>query len=80
MAGGEDFNEVVFDNVLVPKDRVVGEPGNGWAQVTPNWLMNAVAQSDFFRPIESLSNWCAFVAVNPPQSSRPPLAVLPRTL
>ena len=23
---GEDFNEVVFDNVLVPKDRVVGEP------------------------------------------------------
>ena len=30
MAGGEDFNEVVFDNVLVPKDRVVGEPGNGW--------------------------------------------------
>lgn len=34
MAGGEDFNEVVFDNVLVPKDRVVGEPGNGWAQVT----------------------------------------------
>ena len=27
MAGGEDFNEVVFDNVLVPKDRVVGEPG-----------------------------------------------------
>ena len=34
MAGGEDFNEVVFDNVLVPKDRVVGEPGKGWAQVT----------------------------------------------
>ena len=34
MAGGEDFNEVVFDNVLVPKDRIVGEPGNGWQQVT----------------------------------------------
>ncbi|MEQ8859907.1 MAG: acyl-CoA dehydrogenase family protein [Pseudomonadales bacterium] len=34
MAGGEDFNEVVFDNVLVPEDRVVGEPGNGWQQVT----------------------------------------------
>ncbi len=34
MAGGEDFNEVVFDDVLVPEDRVVGEPGNGWHQVT----------------------------------------------
>lgn len=34
MAGGEDFNEVVFDDVLVPEDRVVGEPGNGWKQVT----------------------------------------------
>jgi len=34
MAGGEDFNEVVFEDVLVPEDRVVGEPGNGWKQVT----------------------------------------------
>jgi len=34
IAGGEDFNEVVFDDVLVPADRVVGEPGNGWQQVT----------------------------------------------
>lgn len=34
MAGGEDFNEVVFADVLVPEDRVIGEPGNGWQQVT----------------------------------------------
>ena len=34
MAGGEDFNEVVFEDVMVPADRVVGAPGNGWAQVT----------------------------------------------
>jgi acyl-CoA dehydrogenase len=34
MAGGEDFNEIVFDDVLVPADRIVGEPGNGWQQVT----------------------------------------------
>ncbi len=34
MAGGEDFNEVVFEDVLVPKNRIVGEPGNGWQQVT----------------------------------------------
>lgn len=34
MAGGEDFNEVVFEDVIVPADRIVGEPGNGWTQVT----------------------------------------------
>ncbi|MEM1229100.1 MAG: acyl-CoA dehydrogenase family protein [Pseudomonadota bacterium] len=34
IAGGEDFNEVVFKDTFVPRDRLVGEPGNGWAQVT----------------------------------------------
>ena len=34
MAGNEEFNEVVFEDVTVPADRIVGEPGNGWSQVT----------------------------------------------
>lgn len=34
IGGGEDFNEIIFDDVLVPLDRVIGEPGNGWQQVT----------------------------------------------
>ena len=34
MAGGEDFNEVLFEDVIVPEDRIVGEPGKGWEQVT----------------------------------------------
>ena len=34
MAGGEDFNEVVFEDVFVADADVVGEPGNGWSQVT----------------------------------------------
>ena len=34
MSGSEDFNEVVFEDVMVPADRVVGEPGKGWVQVT----------------------------------------------
>ncbi len=33
LAGEEDFNQVFFDDVFIPDDRVVGEPGNGWAQV-----------------------------------------------
>ena len=34
IAGNEDFNEVVFEDVLVPRDRIIGEVGNGWQQVT----------------------------------------------
>ena len=34
IAGGEDFNEVVFQDCLVGDDAIVGTPGNGWAQVT----------------------------------------------
>ena len=34
IAGGEDFNEVVFEDCFVPDDSLVGEAGNGWTQVT----------------------------------------------
>lgn len=33
LAGEAHFNEVVFDDVFVPDDLVVGEPGAGWRQV-----------------------------------------------
>ena len=34
MGGDHHFNEVHLDGVLVPDDRVLGEVGQGWAQVT----------------------------------------------
>ncbi len=34
MAGDEDFNEVVFTDAFIPGENLVGEPGNGWRQVT----------------------------------------------
>jgi alkylation response protein AidB-like acyl-CoA dehydrogenase len=34
MPGDHDFNEVFFDDVLVPDDAVVGQAGNGWNQVS----------------------------------------------
>ena len=33
LAGDAHFNEVVFDDVFVPDDRVIGAPGQGWQQV-----------------------------------------------
>ncbi|MBW0104284.1 acyl-CoA dehydrogenase family protein, partial [Pseudonocardia sp. KRD291] len=32
--GGHHFNEVVFTDVFVPDDRVLGDVGSGWHQVT----------------------------------------------
>jgi len=32
--GGHHFNEVVFDDVVVPGDMLLGTEGNGWQQVT----------------------------------------------
>ena len=34
IAGGEDFNEVVFEDCFVGEEDVIGAPGNGWEQVT----------------------------------------------
>ncbi|MYE14765.1 MAG: acyl-CoA dehydrogenase [Gammaproteobacteria bacterium] len=34
IAGGEDFNEVVFEDCFVGQEDVIGAPGNGWEQVT----------------------------------------------
>ena len=34
LAGDHDFNEVVFDSVSLPADRLVGSEGDGWRQVT----------------------------------------------
>jgi alkylation response protein AidB-like acyl-CoA dehydrogenase len=34
LTGHEHFNEVLFDDVFVPEDALVGGEGDGWAQVT----------------------------------------------
>ncbi len=34
LTGDQHFNEVFFDEVLLPHDALIGEEGAGWAQVT----------------------------------------------
>ena len=34
LAGEHDFNEIALDRVFVPRDRLIGAEGDGWAQVT----------------------------------------------
>jgi alkylation response protein AidB-like acyl-CoA dehydrogenase len=33
LSGHHGFNEVVFENLFVPDEDVIGDPGNGWEQV-----------------------------------------------
>jgi alkylation response protein AidB-like acyl-CoA dehydrogenase len=33
LSGHHGFNEVTFDDLFIPDDQVIGEPGNGWEQV-----------------------------------------------
>ena len=39
MNGGSNFNEVFFDDVRIPADQILGEPGDGW-RVALTTLMN----------------------------------------
>ena len=34
LAGKHDFNECVFEDVVIPADRLIGHEGDGWRQVT----------------------------------------------
>jgi alkylation response protein AidB-like acyl-CoA dehydrogenase len=34
LAGEHHFNEVVFEDVVLPEDALIGRPGDGWRQVT----------------------------------------------
>ena len=34
LAGGEDFSEVIFEDLRLPEDALIGAEGHGWEQVT----------------------------------------------
>jgi hypothetical protein len=70
MAGNHDFNEVFFDDVLVPRGALVGVQGNGWSQVTAELALERSG------PERYLSSHALLVAVidavgpNPPEPVR----------
>ena len=67
IAGGEDFNEVAFQDCLVPGENLVGEPGNGWQQVTSEL---AYERSGPERFLSSFRLFVEFVRAAGPQPDR----------
>lgn len=53
--GSDHFNEVVFEDAFVPDEMVLGEVGQGWAQVMAELSMERAGPDRF------MSNWPMFV-------------------
>lgn len=56
IAGSHDFNEVVFDNSYLPNDCLLGEPGNGWEQVTSELSFERAGPDRFLTNLAVLSD------------------------
>jgi acyl-CoA dehydrogenase len=57
MNGSHHFNEVTFDNVFIPDDRVLGTEGDGWHQVTSELAFERSGPERFlstFVPLQEL--------------------------
>ena len=62
MADGKGFNEVFFDNVLVPRSGLLGELNRGWymATTTLDFERSSVSTSaGMRRSLEELTSYCA---------------------
>ena len=57
LASKHDFNECVFDGVVIPADRLIGEEGDGWRQVTGELALERSG------PERILSTFLLFVAL-----------------
>ena len=65
IAGEQDFNEVVFTDCFVPDAAVVGEPGNGWAQVTSELGYERSGPERFLSAFRVLHEYVRWVGANP---------------
>lgn len=54
LLGGADFNEVHFEDVLVPHDALLGERGGGWSQVTAELALERSGPERFLSSIQLL--------------------------
>jgi alkylation response protein AidB-like acyl-CoA dehydrogenase len=61
IAGDTHFNEVLFDNVLLPPDAVLGEEGAGWRQVTAELAFERSGPERVYSSIVLADTWLAEV-------------------
>jgi alkylation response protein AidB-like acyl-CoA dehydrogenase len=59
IAGDTHFNEVLFDNVELPQDALVGEEGAGWQQVTAELAFERSGPERIYSSIVLADTWLA---------------------
>lgn len=69
LTGEAHFNEVTLDDVFIPDDLVVGEIGNGWAQVTSELGYERSGPERFMSPMPLLLAWLGSLGADPDAAS-----------
>lgn len=57
LAGDSHFNEVFFDNVIVPEDALIGQEGAGWAQVNAELAFERSGPERIYSSIVLFETW-----------------------
>lgn len=70
LAGERHFNEVVFEDVLVPSSALVGEQGNGWAQVMSELAYERSGPERFLSSMALLTELVRVVAEKPDPAAK----------
>ncbi len=65
LTGGRHFNEVFFDNVLLPHEAIIGDEGAGWAQVTAELALERSGPERLYSSIVLLDTWLDHVRERP---------------
>lgn len=65
IAGGEDFNEVVFEDCFVTAEHLVGTVGNGWEQVTSELGYERSGPERFLSAFRVFVEFVRYVDSNP---------------
>jgi alkylation response protein AidB-like acyl-CoA dehydrogenase len=69
LTGEAHFNEMVLDDVFIPDDMVVGEIGNGWAQLTSELGYERSGPERFMSPLPLLLAWIESLGADPDAAS-----------
>jgi hypothetical protein len=69
LTGEAHFNEMILDEVFVPDEMVVGEIGNGWAQLTSELGYERSGPERFMSPMSLVLAWIDSLGADPDPSS-----------
>ncbi len=65
LTGDQHFNEVFFDDVLLPSDALIGEEGAGWAQVTAELAFERSGPERIYGSMVLFEAWLQYLRSRP---------------